>query len=141
MDKHRYHSLGSLEKSITLLEGEQTFLFVGQATDLQLDLADDLITGIPTLTKYSLEEKERWYVQLWPPAINTRLSEKRRICWQVKEDHSYFFMNGETYSGYREGLRVHAKHKNLILERLLLTAIFDPIDQKLRELYDQVRNS
>ena len=130
----------NLENKITMQDNEQTVFYVGSVRGL---------SGIMALTKNTpqLVKKRKW--KIFPPGITTVEVQKLKMLWRVYADlHNYnnspspsiLIENGEIKSDYRKGLMKQVQQVGRLLHPSLLSAVFDPIDQKILEIYHSYKS-
>lgn len=138
----------NLENKITMQDSEQTFFYVGSVTKLYYNFVDENVSGIVALTKsiHQLVKKRKW--NILPPSITTVEAQKKKILWKAyaclssydNSPSSISLIEGrEIQSDYRKGLMTNAQDKGYLLPASLLNAVFDPIDQKLLEIYNSYK--
>jgi len=126
-----------LENTIIAPYEQQTFVYVGRISeDDECDEFDEEYCVRVNLTKYSRETRIKTDFTLFPPSLKKREVFKDKEVWDIT--HLFDLKND---NDFYEGLKEEAKEEGIILPQSLLDAVFGPIDQKLKELYKQIKNS
>ena len=136
----------NLENTITIQDYGQNVAYRGSLFDLSWDFESNNVSGYVKLTKDALVplKKKKW--KLFPPSITeVEVLEWKKV-WMVNSgDWSnrairYIIEKGKISSNYRNILISIAQDKKYLPSPSLLSAVFDPLDQKVLELYNSYKS-
>jgi len=145
-----------LKNEVIVEDGDKKVVYVGEAIGLYVNGAN--VMGSAALTRYDRNteiktkcSKKRILVRWFPPKFRIEKSVEdvpvitnRRI-WQIQsDDYKLFASFGKTAtaedhprSEYRADLNSKAINRNIQLSRRLFDLVFNPIDEKIMEMYKQ----
>ena len=131
-----------LENQLIVNHQEQVFVYEGKIT-ISSFKADDHLWGNAELTKYIRETNNKKKVKLFPPRVELiNVCENKKL-WDLNSYSIVFSKTWENFSerGCFKELIKGAKKERMIVPESLLSTVFNPIYQQLKEIYNKINCS
>jgi len=132
----------SLENTVTMQDDDKIVVYRGSLIRLYWDFNKKTVGGEAKILKYLIQpvKKKKWKV--FPPSITEVEIQRWKKVWEMSSMEHYncvtFIKEGAVLLDYRKKLMEMAQSKGYLVPSSLLGAVFDPLDQRLLEIYNSI---
>lgn len=138
----------SFRNEFEVSDDNQFVLYVGEA-NVYFDSLN--VRGNACLLKYNLRyanTKRIKEIKLIPPRLkleDVKIRIVGNLIWEfcTESNYTYFLLSGRTYKGdgsYRNAITGNAANSNIGLSKRVFDLVFGPIDERIMQMYQEVKN-